>query len=161
MKMQPTMSHGIKFLCILALAILSSSADAAPPRLIVHNQAHYYVSFEVTTYTYSGKTYYHSGNFGIGQTREIEVSGLYSIKIGLNWLPGFKWQSDDWIYYTHFDADETLEVFFWGDVTNPRLGMRLSPPQNWYPATTYHQACQGDWPVPHCWWAQDKDVNWE
>lgn len=116
--MKPNMmTHIIKYICAFVLAALSLSAHAG--KVIVHNQAHYLVSFEIES-SY-GKQIYHSGNFGLGETREKEYK--FGNRLRLNWnLRLFVWYSQE--IFTFDQSDLDYELFFWGDIGHPKLGIR-------------------------------------
>jgi len=94
---------------IVALALLALTVPATAGKVIVHNQAHYLVSFTVR-----GLVDQDSGVFPIGQSRTMEnISGT----LELNWLPGFWWRQFE--NAARIKADGTIEVTFLGDIFKP------------------------------------------
>ena len=153
------MIHIIKFICAFVLAVLPLSANAV--KIIVHNQAHYLVSFEIQSLDWKTQIY-HSGNFGIGQTREIDIGSIESYShLVVNWLPGLPgliWQSqNDPTHNIKWQPDSIYEIFFWGDVFNPKLGAREqvgeNPQSTW--AYIYRQECYGYGLDTTCCWKED------
>ena len=106
---------------LLALCVATISLPAGAVNVTVHNQGHYFVSFEV-----NGR---HSGNFGVGQSRTIDnASGT----IRLNWLPGFTWCSTTSIAvpnsnFTSLEGIQLLvgqsdiDITFKGDIFSPEM----------------------------------------
>ncbi|MDO9105450.1 MAG: hypothetical protein Q7U57_10865 [Methylovulum sp.] len=109
---------------LLALCVAAISLPAGAVKVTVHNQGHYFVSFEV-----NGR---HSGNFGVGQSRTMENA---SGKIRLNWLPGFTWCSNTAVYFpnsnfTYLEGIELLVgqsdiyITFENDIFSPEMLLR-------------------------------------